>query len=287
MYDDIQGFTNRDGPVRQLLPSLPSPPSGRYLASEADDVKQFIGTCLDPAGNGDILSAITVSDGKTLRDTFNVEDRIKTEFDKITASVGASINDPSLDIANLPAFKDLLNAIDAVGDLYVLDPDRAIALQSDANYQWDGSAPPTPSAGAAILEAGFAGVAECSNRTIDLSALSPLFRDPLAFLDGKTLIGVDEYITTLGSNGVNLGTATGCATFKTTGATQNLVPWGNLLNLLKPVMIKTDFYCTGYLISETADLKFLTSPDVPRICDYNQWQQFIRDFKADLLANAL
>lgn len=49
------------------------------------------------------------------------------------------------------------------------------------------SAPPTPSAGAAILEAGFAGVAECSNRTIDLSALSPLFRDPLAFLDGRVI----------------------------------------------------------------------------------------------------
>ncbi|KAF4748493.1 hypothetical protein FOZ62_024956, partial [Perkinsus olseni] len=286
MYDDFQSLANRDGPVRRLLPALPAPPAGRYLASDNDDVKKFIGTCLDPAGDGDILSTIEVDDGKTLRETFNVEDRIKTEFDKITTSVGADINDPSLNIANLPAFRDLLNAIDAVGDLYILDPDRAAALQSDANYQWDGTSPPSLSAGAAILEAGFAGVPECSNRTVDLSALSPEFRDPIASLDGQTLIGVDEYIAALSGNGVGLGTATGCTTFKLSGANQNLVPWGNLLNLRQPVMTKNDYDCTGYTILETADRKFVTSPGSSRTCDFNQWQQFIRDFKTDLQAKA-
>ncbi|KAF4659493.1 hypothetical protein FOL47_007567 [Perkinsus chesapeaki] len=286
LYDDIQSFADRSGPTRRLLPALPTLASGRKLAGENDDIKNFLGTCLSPDGDGDILSTISVGNNQTLRDTFNVEDRIKTEFDKITNSVGADINDPSLNIANMQVFQDLLNAIDAIGDLYVLEPNNISTLQADADYTWNGNAPPSATAGADILTEGFSGVPECADRLIDLSSLSASFRDPISSLDGQTLRGVDHYINTLGTNGVSLGTATTCATFKATGATQNLVPWGNLINLRKEVMTKTDFDCTGYTLSENADGKFVTAPDTAATCNFDQWRQFIRNFKTQLQTKA-
>jgi len=217
-------------------------------ASVSETVVGITEQCLQESSDGDILSAILVSEESTARDKINALTSLSGQFGIIQEAVAEG--GPSINLSTNAYINNLGRYVDSVGDLFLItEKTKRQTLLNTTDYK------PTATSfifkdnltlGYEIYDDVAYSVPQCGPRDVSLADTPP---GVLAMLSNYTLDetetnyaipGFTETLTLLRTNGVTTGITT-CPS--PVNATLRTVPWGNILNRKSDIIRYNRYRC--------------------------------------------
>lgn len=260
--------------------------SFRFGSSDISSrVGSIVQQCLQSGTDGDILSAITVDGESTARDKVNTLTLLNGQFTVIKEAIDNGQTNNALS-GNMH-FQNLGTYLASVGDFYTVRPWDQMKMLNDTT---GGYCPTTDSLifntnytlGLEVFQDIAASVPECPDRVVLVDSTPP---GVLAQLINHTysatptprytVPGISSSISLLTQNGVSTGIST-CPS--TAWATQNLVPWGNLMTDKLIILNNDKFRCDFPIVVADATASTFATGAVKLTCTLANLHTYMQNY---------
>jgi hypothetical protein len=244
-----------------------------------------VNACLKSTGNGDFLSGVSAGEFDAsyyLNQVEDLKDLISTTFDSIPEI-------PS--VASTAAFSQMIDSMDEYAGLYMISPDRIVALQSDDIFMNNVDLSTNQ------RNLGFGSSASCSTKTYDLSrtpigsivlgSLTAAGYSSPGDLTSVSVSGIDDYITQLSVDSITGVEYTGtCGSLSVTQ--QSFDPYSGLLYWKSLPSNKSNFKCDTITETEDPETGVVTFDRVTGTCNsLDAFTTYIGTLKTELQQAAI